>query len=99
MFNHNVFGCCQFKKIGRNAKSAFDWIKKNIKRKSVNFFKKACYFGAYGPIMFALWVWVGWRGENCMFGRTLFEDCVRKDIFENMTDKTFSANSHISTSE
>ena len=58
MFNHNVFGCCQFKKIGRNAKSAFDWIKKNIKRKSVNFFKKACYFGAYGPIMFALRVWV-----------------------------------------
>ena len=40
MFNHNVFGCCQFKKIGRNAKSAFDWIKKNTKRKSVKIFKK-----------------------------------------------------------
>ena len=35
MFNHNVFEGCQLKKLGRNGKSAFDWIKKNIKRKSV----------------------------------------------------------------
>ena len=88
-------------------------------------------FGAYGPIMFALRVWVGfrasWKGgrtaiffqfqfnysfmfrrtHGIMFGRTLFEYCVRKDtlhyvrkdIFQNMIDKTFSANSHILTSK
>ena len=81
-------------------------------------------FGAYGPIMFALWVWVGselvggedpyvrtavlfqfqlnfsfmfGRTHGNMFGRTLFEYCVRKDTlnyirkdtFENMMNKIF----------
>jgi hypothetical protein len=40
-----------------------------------------------------------------MFGRTLFEDCVwkdilhyvRKDTFQNMISKAFSTNSHIAT--
>ena len=67
-------------------------------------------FGAYGPIMFALWVWVGfeasWRGgpliENCnssfmfgrthgiMFGRTLFEYCVRKDTLNYVRKDTLN---------
>ena len=73
-------------------------------------------FGAFGPIMFALWVLVGfeasWRGgeplffnssfmfgrtHGIMFGRTLFQYCVRKDTlhyvrkdtFQNMMNKNF----------
>jgi len=69
-------------------------------------------FGAYGPIMFALRVWVGFgaswkdgtflrkavffnssfmfgRTHCIMFGKTLFEDCVRKDTLHYVRKDTF----------
>ena len=67
-----------------------------------------CILGAYGSIMFALWVWVdfgaSWKGgplcENCSFLSipTSFQlhvrlSSVRKDTLQNIISETLLANS------